>query len=212
MTRQAVGNRYGRLVVTQLGDRVAGTTRYFDEVVCDCGTVKQVNLSDLQAGRTLSCGCLRKENAQKVGKASVKHGESKNPLYHVWHTMMARCNNPKHASYRYYGARGIKVCERWRSSFKTFIEDVGERPVGLELDRIDQDGDYCPENTRWLNSRMNKLTRLQRSVCYVPRSVNVDGKTYYLSDIAEMIGKTYSYVYRRIVVQGLDFEQVIQEG
>lgn len=98
------------------------------------------------------------------GKATLKHGMSHTAIYHVWHTMKARCHNPKSASYQHYGARGIKVCERWMV-FENFLADIGERPEGHSLDRINPDDDYRPENCRWLP----KAENLARSNAENPR-------------------------------------------
>lgn len=99
------------------------------------------------------------------GKPSLKHGMSHTAIYHVWHTMKARCHNPKSASYQHYGARGIKVCDRWRESFENFLADMGDRPEGHSLDRIDTDSDYSPDNCRWLP----KAENLARSNAENPR-------------------------------------------
>lgn len=194
--RIAVGKRFGRLMVVKLGEQQTG---YQDRVLCECGATKQVRRADMQSGRTLSCGCLRKENATRVGAATRKHGYSGDPLYHVWHTMIARCHNPAHAAYRYYGARGIQVCDRWRESFGAFAADMGARPVGLELDRIDSDGDYAPGNVRWANRRMQKLTRVKRSDHYTPRPIEWNGQIYAISDLAAIAGMSYSAMYGRLL-------------
>lgn len=77
------------------------------------------------------------------------HGKSRHPLYRAWGSMIARCNNPSHTSYKSYGGRGIKVCDRWRS-FPSFLEDVGERPTPAhQLDRVDNNGNYSPDNVKW---------------------------------------------------------------
>lgn len=202
----AVGRRFGRLLVVGLGER--NGTVYLDRVLCECGTQKTVRRSDLQSGRTTSCGCARKENASRVGAATRKHGQSGKPLYQLWHNMVNRCHNTKHAAYRYYGARGIKVCDRWRESFDAFAADVAPRPVGLELDRINPDGDYEPRNVRWINRRMQKLNRCQRSPRYEPRPVEWNGQIYAISDLAAIAETSYSAMYNRLM-KGMTVEAAI---
>ncbi len=203
----AVGKRYGRLMIIGLGNQQNG---YMDRAMCECGTVKTVRRSDLQSGRTSSCGCLRRETATRTGAAIRTHGQSKNPLYHLWHAMIARCHNPAHAAYRYYGARGVKVCDRWRESFEAFAADMGARPVGLELDRIDSEGDYKPGNVRWMNRRMQKMNRAKRSDHYEPRPIEWNGQTYAISDLAAIAGISYSAMYGRLM-GGMSVEAAISK-
>lgn len=84
----------------------------------------------------------------------TQHGHcprsGRSPEYHVWRGMLKRCNNPKHKSYKYYGGRGIKVCKRWHE-FKFFLKDMGQRPIGLTLDRTNVNGNYCKLNCTWAN-------------------------------------------------------------
>jgi len=84
------------------------------------------------------------------------------PLYETWLTMRKRCNSPRNNRHKYYGARGIKVCSRW-SDFWVFVADMGERPEGHTLDRVDNDGDYTPDNCRWANQQQQ--TRNSRTQC-----------------------------------------------
>lgn len=206
-TQTAVGQRYGKLLIIELGER-QGRNTYHDRVLCECGTIKTVRRADLKSGSTKSCGCWRRERCTSLGAATRTHGWSRHPLYHRWLTMIARCHNPKSTAWCYYGARGIKVCDRWRESLDAFSEDVGARPAGTELDRIDPDGDYEPGNVRWASRRLQKLNRTARYDHYTPRPITWKGKTYAISELAAIAGISYSAMYGRLM-SGMDPQAAI---
>jgi len=109
---------------------------------CDCGNSKDIITGKVTSGQTKSCGCLAKVNA-------VKHGLIDTKEYIVWSNMKARCLNPKSSVYKNYGGRGITICNEWVNSFVTFFNDMGQCPVGMSLDRLDNDKGYSKENCKW---------------------------------------------------------------
>lgn len=123
------------------------------------------------------------------------------PLYSVWQSMRNRCNNPNHKQWRDYGGRGIKICSRW-NDFHAFVDDMGPRPEGCQIDRIDVDGDYEPSNCRWVDRKTQQ--RNQRRT----HKVTIDGVEYLAIDLAEIAG-TKSEVILKRVARGLPFEEVI---
>ncbi len=118
---------------------------------CVCGATVEVLRSNFLAGYSRSCGCLQKD---KTIEASTTHGRSKTKMYVAWKTMRRRCADPTHDKYARYGGRGIKVCDRWQL-FENFLADMGERPAGMEIDRIDNNGNYEPGNCRWVPHKDN---------------------------------------------------------
>lgn len=126
---------------------------------CSCGTIKVVASYFLRCGDTVSCGCLR---AKKIGALNRSHGMADTPIYNLWRAMHMRCRLPNSTAFKWYGGRGISVCRRWLK-FENFFTDMGHRPHGRSLDRINNDGNYEPGNCRWATPKEQVTNRRTRT-------------------------------------------------
>ena len=150
--------RYGRLTIVKEIEpyTVPSTGRKYPKVLakCDCGKEKEFRLAHLKRGDIQSCGCIHKE---MLVERNTTHNLTKNPLYKRWHNMRSRCFNKDHTDYHSYGGRGITICDEWKESVEPFITwaEVNGYKEGLEIDRIDVNGNYCPENCRFVTRSLN---------------------------------------------------------
>ena len=149
--KDIIGNRYTRLLVlSRVGMSKWGNVIW--RCLCDCGNECDVISGDLSSGHTKSCGCYGREQARKrcIEKPkALTHGMRHTPEYRSWAAMKDRCYNKNGSRYQDWGGRGIIICDQWIHSFENFYKDMGPRPKGTSLDRINNDGDYEPKNCRW---------------------------------------------------------------
>lgn len=157
------GEKIGRLTILgQAGKTPHGTITW--SCLCDCGNTVSVAGTNLKNRKTLSCGCWRRDqtvtsNIRRT-KYSGKSSLFRSAEYRAWAHIKSRCYNPRATGFKYYGGRGIEVCERWLTSFDNFLADMGQRPsANHSIDRIDVDGDYEPRNCRWATKEQQSINR-----------------------------------------------------
>lgn len=201
--RQSVdlrGNKYGRLTVLDEAERSqSGNIRWLCQ--CECGKTAIVHGSSLRSGRTKSCGCYQRE---QTGNATRIHGETRSRLHIEWSSMRSRCNNQKNKRYDRYGGRGITVCPEWDHSYVAFRDWAianGYRD-NLTIDRIDNDGNYEPQNCRWTTQKEqqnNKSTTVK---------IEYHGETLSIKGLAEKYDIDYHCLYARLQ-RGWSIEQAL---
>jgi hypothetical protein len=175
---------------------------------CKCGAEFEAMVTNVVRGHTKSCGC---ELTASRTKKYPTHGHfldgKPSPTYKSWQAMVARCTNPKHPAYANYGGRGITIHEAWLRSFANFLDDVGLRPDGKTLDRIEPSGNYEPRNVRWSDTRTQGRNRRNAVM------VSVGGKRVRLSDFYAEHGShvPYKAVASRVTKRGWPVEKAMTE-
>lgn len=190
-----VGDVFGRLVVLGSEERAPPDNRgyraYRVRVRCQCGVEFSVRESSLKGGNTTSCGCARREALRK-SPGNYRHGQAiagrYSGAYGSWRGLRSRCEDTNNPAYPRYGGRGIQVCDRWKR-FESFFEDMGPRPQGTSIDRIDVNGNYEPDNCRWADN----FTQAQNTRTTI--RVDLFGEHMALAKAARALGITPSSLY-----------------
>lgn len=199
--RDISGQAYGYWTVLHKCDLRGPRGEIFWQCVCACGNRREVLGSNLLKGVSTSCGCTR-----DIGVRSKTHGHATNkgisPTYHSWAGMKARCTNPNNTHFQYYGAMGISVCERWMK-FENFLSDMGEKPPGKSIDRVDPSGDYTPQNCRWADGKSQANNKNNS------RLITALGQTLTLQQWAEKLGVTHGTIIFRIDKAGWPLEKAL---
>ena len=201
---ELAGRRFGLLTALKR-DPGAKPARY--AVRCDCGVEKSVRADHLRERKVISCGCEHrrraKERASNLDAYRTTHGASKTPAYSVWHGMKGRCENPNDPAFDRYGARGIKMCDRWQN-FSNFLADMGQPPIGLTIERENNDGPYEPSNCRWATRKEQQNNRSCN------RSYTLNGRTQNLTQWAAEAGLSRNTVDQRLS-SGISIEDALKK-
>ncbi len=199
--KDLTGQKFGKLTVmgiarkTQSGKR----ERYYWKCTCECGNIKEVRTDCLTTGYVRSCGCLKKEQDKINLRANHRHKLSNTHIWYVYYGMLHRCYNKKNNRYECYGGRGIRVCEEWKCSFDKFAEWAMDNGYanGLQIDRIDNDGNYEPSNCRWVTPKVNCRNRSSNTI------VEYEGHLLTLIELSEKLNLSYSTVRKKYAKYGI---------
>lgn len=209
------GQRFGRLTVIEqvepyISPKGHKAIRWL--CCCDCGNEKTVTHGHLCSGATISCGCY---HSDELTKRNTKHGEASTKLYGIYRGIKIRCYDPNHQDYQRYGQRGIAMCEEWKNDFQAFRdwayangyneEVLPNGRVKWTIDRIDNNGNYCPENCRWIT--------LQEQACNRSSNYRIEykGKTQTIAEWAKELGMPYITLHDRLLRNNCDLEKALQK-
>lgn len=159
---------------------------------CECGKIKRHERNTIIRGVTKSCGCLKKTRSASSRLAVTKHGMEGTSEYRTWVDMRRRCHQPQRPDYKNYGDRGIYVCEEWRASFEAFFRDMGPRPEGHTIDRLQNDGPYSKQNCVWAPRKLQERNKRSN------RFVQIDGRRMTVAEAAETYGLKLATAFNRL--------------
>lgn len=195
--------RFGKLIAINLTGEIRKNQGKMWHCLCDCGNTTEVSCGVLNSGAVKSCGCLRVDVGTLLGKGRFKHGEGhgrKTKEYRTWTSMKERCLYEKHPNYSKYGGRGIVICDTWKHSYVTFLNDMGRAEIGQSIERKDVNGPYSPENCVWSDSKTQCRNKTNT------RYMEVGGVKRKAIEIADELGvgrnSIYTYLKIRKLLEG----------
>lgn len=190
------GQKFGRWTVISHYHNNYWTCR------CDCGTIRHLASYDLRIGETQSCGCYQKERASETHK---KHGYTGKRLYRIYHKIRERCYRPNNRNYKYYGGRGITICDEWYHNFQAFMEWSLSHGYtdDLTIDRIDNEKGYAPDNCRWVTMQRQNCNRRNNHL------LEFNGQTKTVSDWSRETGIKQQTILHRINRMGWGTEKAL---
>lgn len=199
-TSERIGQKFNRLTLLKAYPPERGRARR-GLFRCECGNKKEAQLNAVLYGSTKSCGCMVKEY---YASGTVRsHGDHRSPEYRSWTGMKSRCLNPNDTSYDRYGGRGIAVCDWWAESYENFLADMGRKPSpNHSIERIDNDGDYEPNNCRWASRHEQQANRSSS------RLLTYKGETMTMLQWAERLGMSWTSLANR-AKRGMTDEEII---
>jgi hypothetical protein len=197
-TPDLTNRRFGKLVALKFEGPVKGHMRW--RCQCDCGRECSKRSEHLLAGVIVSCSFCPK------AKSTTRRGVSSHELRGLWRNMIDRCMNPDAHNYRWYGATGVGVCERWLTSFDAFVQDVGPRPPGCTLDRFpNKHGNYEPGNVRWATKDQQANNARNNIIC------TLGDRTMTLKQWSRELGVKYLRLYGLVVIRLMPFDEAVNQ-
>lgn len=198
---EMTGKKFGRLVVIKEAMERSKDRRVCWVCKCDCGNEITVDGKSLRNGNTKSCGCLQKE---AVGLINKKHGLRNTRLYNIYVNMRRRCEDPKRKAYPRYGGRGIRICDEWKNDFPAFYDwaITNGYKDDLQIDRIDNDGNYEPSNCRWVTPKKNNNNRRNNTI------IAIDGEEHSIAEWERIYGLK-RYRLNKAIDRGVDVKKYL---
>lgn len=202
MINDLAGKTFGRLTVIGRTQQTSKSRQIRWLCRCICGVEKSVSSGHLKRGTVRSCGCLSREAPHHMTHGHFR-GKKQSGEYIAWAQAKARCNNPKNPAFNNYGGRGISICKEWAESFEQFLADMGPRPHGMSIDRIDNNGNYEPSNCRWA-TRIIQANNRRGNILF-----EWNGAQMSLAEIARYERVNYKALFHKVRKDGLSLESAI---